>query len=571
MTVQAQFAATVVDEFVRGGMTDAVVCPGSRSTPLAVALMADGRLRVHVVLDERSGGFFALGLGTASGRPAVVVTTSGTAAAELHAAVVEAHQGRVPLIACTADRPPELHHVGAPQTIEQAGLYGAAVRWSFDAGVPHEAASGTWRSMASRAVAEATGGPAAPGPVHLNLAFRDPLVGEAGAVVPGRPDSAPWHEVAAGQLTTTTWPADWLGGRRGVLVAGAGCGDPATVHELAVALGWPVLADPRSGCRLPAPATVATADALLRDAAFADAHRPEAVVRLGGPWASKVLGQWLASLDGVPQVLVDPYGGWIDPDRTAARVVRSDPTRFCRGVLDAQVPAAPDGWLDSWAAAEVAATAAIEAVLAAHAEPTEPAIARAVLAAVPDGGALFTSSSMPVRDVEWFGGRRAGVVVYANRGANGIDGVTSTALGVAAARGPGAPATVVLIGDLAFLHDVNALLIPPGSAEGVDLVIVVIDNGGGGIFSFLPQRAELPSDRFEALFATPQPVDIGQVAAAYGAKVTSVGAAAGVGPAVTAASAAGGLQVVHIRTDREANVAVHDELNRAVAAGVAGR
>src|SRR3984957_11313672 len=184
VSVQATFAATLVDEWARGGVTDAVICPGSRSTPMALALAA--RLRVHVRLDERSAGFFALGLSMANGGPTVICVTSGTAAAELHAAVVEAHQGRVPLIVCTADRPPELHHVGASQTIDQVGLFTTSTRWACDPGVPDASVARTWRPLAARAVAEALDGPFGPGPVHLNLAFRDPLVGEPGPLPPGR-------------------------------------------------------------------------------------------------------------------------------------------------------------------------------------------------------------------------------------------------------------------------------------------------------------------------------------------------------------------------------------------------
>jgi 2-succinyl-5-enolpyruvyl-6-hydroxy-3-cyclohexene-1-carboxylate synthase len=565
VTVQATFAATVVDEWVRAGVTDAVVAPGSRSTPLALALAADGRLRVHVVVDERSAGFFALGLGLATGRPAVVLTTSGTAAVELHPAMVEAYQARVPLLACTADRPPELHQVGAPQTVEQAGLFRDVVRWAFEPGVPDHAAAPTWRSMAARAVAEAVGPPA--GPVHLNLAFREPLVGEPGELPPGRPDGAPWHTVATapvppspelvGRLAATA------GSRRGVIVAGAGAGDPAAVHGLAEALGWPVLADPRSGARLPRRTTVAAADALARVPAFADRNRPEVVLRLGAPWASRVLGEWLQD---VPTVLVDPDRAWLDPDRTAEVVAACDHTLLCRAVADAARAGAPapTEWLDAWAAAEAAAQAAFDDVLAGHDEPTEPGVARALYAALPDAASLVVSSSMPVRDVEWYAAPRSGLRVLANRGANGIDGVGSTALGVAAAAGTASAApTVGLLGDLAVLHDVNALLI-----RDVPCTLVIVDNDGGGIFSFLPQRRTLDATRFERLFGTPHGLDLAAIARAYGAEVVPVAKAAELPAAVADPQPAAGVRVVHVRTDRAANVAVHDELHAAVAAAI---
>lgn len=619
MSVQATFAATLVDEWARGGLTHAVVAPGSRSTPLALAL-ADaahaGRLVLHVRLDERSAGFFALGLGLATGRPAVVLTTSGTAAVELHPAVVEAHQAGVPLLACTADRPPELHHVGAPQTVEQEALFGKALRWAVAPGVPEAGLAGTWRSLAARALAEAVAGPGGPGPVHVNLAFRDPLGGRPGPLPEGRPGGRPWHRVA----TTVPPPAPavvaevagWRG-RRGVVVAGAGAGDAEAVHALARALGWPVLAEPRSGARLGRAGTVAAADALLRVAAWAQRHRPEVVLRLGAPWASKVLGSWLAWAGSEGEdVLVDPRWGWVDPDRRASLVVVADPSELCRAVVGALEggPAGPGadglsgpapadglsgpaprpadgagGWWEGWVEAEASAQAAIEGVLARHPEPTEPGVARHLLAWLPEESTLAVASSMPVRDLEWFGAARSRPPrVVANRGANGIDGMVSTVLGLAAGAGPqaasraGEPSretegtghagpVVGLLGDLAFLHDAGALV--GAAAGGLAATLVVVDNGGGGIFSFLGQAQELAKDRFEQLFGTPQDADVAEVARAYGTEVTEVARAADLVPAVEEAAASGTVRVVRVRTNRDANVAVHAEIEASVAAAIA--
>ena len=563
MTVQATFAATLVDEWCRCGVTDAVVSPGSRSSPLAVALAADDRLRLHVVLDERSAGFLALGLGLASGRPAVVLTTSGTAAVELHPAVVEAHQSRVPLIACTADRPPELHHVGAPQTVEQGRLFEGAVRWAFEPGVADEAAAGTWRSVAARAVAEATANPAGPGPVHLNLAFREPLLGEPGPLPAARPGGRPWHRRVAEPPAAPTEVLQEMArhGGRGVVLAGAGSAGPGPVHHMAEALGWPVLADPRSGCREPAPTTVAAADALLRSEEFRAAHRPDLVLRLGAPWASRVVAEWLGGLD-VPQYQVDPYGTWLDPARTATVVVACHPVGLCRTLANRALRPAPPGWLESWQRAEARAQAAIDATLGRHPEPTEPAVARTVAAAVPEGGALLAASSMPVRDVEWYAAPRSGVRFYANRGANGIDGFVSSAVGVAAA-GPG-PVTA-LLGDLAFLHDTNGLLAAPGAP----CTMVVVDNDGGGIFSFLPQADELPPDRFERLLGTPHGLDLCAVSRAHGVAAFDVATVRELGELVAAGGRGDGTRVLVVRTDRTANVAVHEELHQAVAGAVA--
>jgi 2-succinyl-5-enolpyruvyl-6-hydroxy-3-cyclohexene-1-carboxylate synthase len=565
--VAATFCATLADEWVRNGVSDIVVSPGSRSTPLAIALASDPRLEIHVHHDERSAGFLGLGLGLASGNPAVVVTTSGTAAVELHPAVVEAHMAGVPLIICTADRPPELLDVGAPQTIDQTHLYGRSVRWFCEPGVPTAAASRSWRSLASRAVAEANGTP--PGPVHLNLAFREPLVGERGQLPPGRPAGGPWHRsrpTPALQPDDLSRLGNLFGVERGIIVAGADSGDPDALHALAALLGWPVLADPRSGAQvtdIEGATVVAASDALLRSERFAASERPEVVLRLGLPPTSKVLGQWLASSEAT-QVSIHPDGAWLDPDRTAGLVVAAAPTEVCR--LGAGIVAGDPRWSGEWAvtwkAAEAAAQRTIDQVLADHDEITEPAIARTLMAVTPPDSLVVVSSSMPIRDVEWYGTPRRDVRVLSNRGANGIDGVVSTAVGVALNY----VATCCLVGDIAFLHDTNALW---GLADReVDLTVVVVDNDGGGIFSFLPQRALLGADRFEQLFGTPHGVDVGAVAEAHGLPVHRPEKAADIGPAIVEAMTAGGARVVHVRTDRDANVAVHRELNAAIAAAL---
>jgi 2-succinyl-5-enolpyruvyl-6-hydroxy-3-cyclohexene-1-carboxylate synthase len=568
--VQAAFAAVLVDEWSRAGVTDAVVAPGSRSTPLLAALAADGRLRLHVVLDERSAGFVALGLGVATGRPAVVVTTSGTAAVELHPAVVEAHHAGIPLVAVTADRPPELHQVGAPQTVVQAGLYGGSVRFAADPGVATEASSGSWRSLAARVVAEATGHPAGPGPVHLNVHLREPLLGTPGDLPPGREDGGPWHlTVGSRRLAPPDEIVELLAGAsggRGLIVAGAGSG--TGVIALAEALRWPVLADPRSGARVPHPLVVSTADSLLRLPEVAS-WRPDVVLRLGRPWASKVLAQWLTGLAGAAtQVLVDPTGAWVDPDHTAELVVPADPALLGDAVAAAVAKSAgpaprpgttrPAPWAEQWARAEAVARVAIDEQLAREHRPTEAAVARAVVAAVPAGATLLTSSSMPVRDVEWWGAPRRDLTVVANRGANGIDGVVSTAIGLA--LGTGAP-TFAVTGDLAWLYDAGALLW--AARRPVQLTFVVVDNDGGGIFSFLPQATALPEARFEQLWATPHGGDLPAVAAAFGVPARVVDDVDELAELVAEPPA--GVSVLVVRTDRHDNVAAHDRLNAAVA------
>lgn len=533
VSVQATFCATLVDEWARAGVRLAVVAPGSRSTPLALALAADGRLDLQVHHDERCAAFMALGAGAASGVPAVVLCTSGTAATHLHAAVVEAHHARVPLIACTADRPPELRDVGAPQAIDQDRLFGPAVRWFFDPGPPDEAMRPAWRSIAARAVREAAAG----GPVHLNLPFREPLLGEPGELPPGRAGGAPWLTAPAG------------GGDR-VAPATAG-GEPVTARALAVGPGpVPGSVHLPTGLRRP-PGAVLHADALLRVAALRDELRPELVLRRGRLPASRVVNEWLAA-SGADEHVLD--GVWNDPYHTT-RVV---------GVGPPPAVVAPPGWLERWRALDGAAGAAIATVLADHPEPTEPATARTLWDRVPAGGHLVVASSMPIRDLEWYAGARADARLLSNRGANGIDGTISTAVGVA--RAAGGP-VACLLGDIAFLHDSNALV---GLADrGVDLVIVVVDNDGGGIFGFLPQASALPPERFEQLFGTPHGVRPEALAAAHGLTATTVDAAAALAPALDAAFGAGGVHLVVVRTDRAANVRLHDELHAAVAAAVA--
>ena len=579
--VAATFCATLVDEWVRAGLTDAVVCPGSRSTPMALALHAHPQVRVHVHHDERAGAFTALGLGLASGRPAVVLTTSGTAAAELHPAVVEAHQSSVPLLALTADRPPELADVAAPQTIDQVHLFGRAVRWYHAPGVPEAAAAGTWRALAGRSLAEARGEGAAarPGPVHLDLAFREPLVGRPAPLPPGRPDGRPWVEVVPVGATVQGTDLDPVvrPARRGLVVAGTEPGErPAATADAALriasALGWPVLLDARlrgalGGRGRRGSVVVGAADALLRDPATAAALRPDVVVHLGAPVASRVVGEWVAA-SGATEVRVGAHG-WTDPSATGAHRVAAPAAALVASMAAVDgagalvAPATEEGWADRWARAEAGAQAAFDEVLAGHDEVTEPGTARAVLAALDEGTTLVVSSSMPVRDLEWYGRPRRGVQVLANRGANGIDGVVSTAVGVALATG--AP-TACLVGDVALLHDANALLGAAG--RGIDLTVVVVDNDGGGIFSFLPQASEPGGATFEALYGTPHGVDLRVLAAAHGLVTVEPAGAAEVGPAVRASLAAGGVRVVRVATDRAANVAVHRELHDAVAAAV---
>jgi 2-succinyl-5-enolpyruvyl-6-hydroxy-3-cyclohexene-1-carboxylate synthase len=562
VTPAATFCATIVDEWVRAGVTDAFLAPGSRSTPLALALAGDERLRVHVFHDERSASFAALGHARAEHTPAVVAATSGTASAHFHAAVIEADASAVPLIVCTTDRPPELWGVGAPQTIDQTKLYGATVRLSWQPGVPTDETRDSWRSMASRVVAEARGFSGRPGPVHANLSFRDPLVGEPGELPQGRPVGAPWHTAALAGTNggrdggdgpgSAVAPDVWrrLRGLDGVIVAGAGTSDPTGVLALARKLGWPVLADHRSGCRAESQAVV-HAESLVRVEAFVSERRIDAVLRFGEPLAGKSVGQWLSGLDA-DIIVAAPLGRWLDPERVAALLVPEP--GLARGLLN-QIPSdyQPANEALAWRRADGLAQQAVNETAGAG---TEIGIARHVVESIPSGGALVVASSMPVRDVEWFAPNRRSIHVYANRGANGIDGVTSTAIGVALTGAP----TTLLIGDVAFLHDSAALV---GLAKRrIDLRIVVIDNDGGGIFSFLPQASLLDSAVYEKLFGTPHGTDLVTLCQAHG--IPAVSWSPG-----DPTPADVGVRVLVATTDRAANVRLHRDVDTAVARALA--
>ena len=530
----ATASATLVDEWVRCGVRQAVVAPGSRSTPMALALAARDELTVHVVHDERSAAFVALGIGL-DGVPSVLLCTSGTAAANFHPAVVEAGLSDVPMLVLTADRPPELRGIGAPQTIDQIELYGRSVRWFHDAAVPDEADPAGWRPLAQRAFTAASGGP-----VHINLPFREPLVGMPGPLPQpiGPPLPVPRGITVAGPL------GKQFDGARGVVIAGGRHGVAADeIEQLAARLGWALLADPLSGCRT---AAVTTFDSLLRHAPFADAHVPDVVVRFGRPPTSKVLSTWVADSKAALFQVGGP--GVVDPDRNV--------TAFCclADLSSIEEPCDRE-WVTSWDEADLRADAALAEVLAAG-PLSEPAVARTLAGVVEPDAELVVAASMPMRDLEWFGGRQARA--HANRGANGIDGVLSTALG----RALTGRSTFAYVGDVALLHDSTALVAI--ARRNVDLRIVVTDNDGGGIFSFLPQAKLLEIERFEQLFGTPHGTDLGALAAAHGIPFADVATVSD----LTAAISRRGPSLTRIATDRDENVRLHAELHAAVAAAL---
>jgi 2-succinyl-5-enolpyruvyl-6-hydroxy-3-cyclohexene-1-carboxylate synthase len=561
VTAAATFCAALVDEWVSLGMTDAVVAPGSRSTPLALAFAARPDVTVHVVHDERSAAFIALGRGLATGTPTPVLCTSGTAATHFHAAVVEAHLSEVPLLVCTADRPPELRDVGAPQTIDQLALYGRTVRAFIDAGVPDHAVASTWRGLAARAWSACLD--ATPGPVQLNLPFREPLVGAPGPLPPRRAGSTPsMVELVAGRVDQRT--AALLAAENGLIVAGHGSGTAVLVRELGEVLGWPIVADSRSNVR--GPGIVSRADTLLRSADFASSMRPDVVLRLGRPPASKVLNSWLATLDA-STVHVAATPTWIDPDGvigtrlvgdvdlTLASLIAAAPTT--RTASDT-AGSEQTWWLSTWLASDEHVDAALAVALSTTNELTDPVVARIVSEHAL--GHLVVSSSMPVRDLEWYGAARSDLRVHANRGANGIDGVIATAIGVATTG----EATTVLLGDVAFLHDASSLTAV--ADRPIDLTIVVTDNDGGAIFEFLPQATAVDRATFELLYGTPHGTDLPALARAHRVKTFEPTSPAALGNALDDAARRGGVNVVVVKTDRAATVAHHEALHRAALA-----
>ncbi len=544
--VQATFCATLIDQWIRLGVTHGVVAPGSRSTPMAIAIAARTEINLHVVHDERVAGFVALGLGSGDGAaPALLLCTSGTAAANFLPAVVEAGLSEVPMIVLTADRPEELRGVGAPQTIDQLELYGRHVTWFRDPGVPEASTSGDWRPLAMSAWSHSVRGP-----VQLNLAFREPLLGNA-CELPEPVEPATASARHPGSQTVKL--PDAAASPRGLILVGGRHGvDRAQIIELHERTAWPIVADPLSGLR--DVSTVTTIDAMLRDESFAAAHRPDVVVRVGRPSTSKPLAQLTAS----PDVTLVQVGGpgRIDPAHNVAAICSLD------DLLSVERSAPDEGWLADWQCAERLATQAIEEWCATAPGLPEPTVARVLAEHAPAGSGLTVSSSMPVRDLEWFGGVAARA--HSNRGANGIDGVMSTALGRALARGNSMP-EFVLIGDLAYVHDSNALLAL--AARGVDLRVVVVDNDGGGIFSFLPQADALDSVRFEQLFGTPLGTDVLALASAHGLATSTVSSA----DELIAQLDEPGPWVCRVASDRERNVADHAAIHVAVASALAAQ
>jgi len=532
-------ARVVVDELVRCGVTDAVLCPGSRNAPLSFALHAAdaaGLLRLHVRIDERTAGFLALGLALRSERPVPVATTSGTAVANLHPAVLEAAHAGVPLLALTADRPAEAIGTGANQTIAQPGIFGGAARLTVS-GLA-DAEPGLIRSWVDRAVVAATGGlGGTPGPVQLNLPFAEPLVPDAPEPAPlGRAGDQPWTSVARSTRALPPLPLDptaptvVLAGHRAVVPKGAGV---------------PVVAEPTAACW---PDAVRTGPWLLGVPGL----RPAQVVVAGRPTLHRPVQRLLADPQVAVYALADPDGlTWPDVAGTVRAVgswpaLRPDP-----------------GWTERWRAADAAASRALDRAFDETPSVAGLRLARTAVAALPDGAQLVLGSSNPVRDVSLAAVPRGGLRMLANRGVAGIDGTVSTAVGAALAHsGPG----YALLGDLTLLHDTTGLVLGPDEPSP-DLTLIVLNDRGGGIFSLLEQGAPEHAVAFERVFGTPHRVALPALCAALGVQHLAVDPADG--PALARALAPRpGLRLIEVPAERTALRTEHARLQDIVRSAV---
>jgi 2-succinyl-5-enolpyruvyl-6-hydroxy-3-cyclohexene-1-carboxylate synthase len=555
------FGISFTDDLIRCGLREVVLAPGSRSTPLAMAFFEaerQRRVRLHVRIDERSASFTALGLAKAGRRPVAVLCTSGTAAANFHPAVIEADESGVPLLVLTADRPPELRGIGANQAIDQVKLYGSAVRWFCEVGLP-EARPGMvayWRSLACQAWAHAAGSAGGlPGPVHLNLPFREPLVPSDADIqwpesLDGRPGGRPWTYFTDPGTGGHELELPWT--ERGAVVCGDGDYDALALVELAEQAGWPVLAEPSSGARR-GPNALSAYQYLLGTSEFIQAYRPDVLVSAGRPGLSRGQSAFLGPGPASRHVVIAPGPGrWADPQRAA--------TDVAPGIRLTGTPGSPgaSAWLQGWRRADGAARRAVDAVLDDDDTLTEPRLARDLANGVPGGALLWSGSSMPVRDIDFNLLPRADIRVLASRGASGIDGTTSAAIGAALAHdGP----AFALIGDLAFLHDAPGLALGPGEPRP-DLCLIVVNNDGGGIFSTLEQAA-FPGS-FERLFGTPHGAGLHHLAAAFGLPYQRLEQPGD----LTKALPGTGLRIVEARTQREAGAALRARLRTAAAQAI---
>ena len=583
------YVGAFVDELQRAGVRNVVICPGSRSTPLAMAFAAQAGIRIWMHVDERSAAYFGLGMARQLRQPVALLCTSGTAAANFMPAIVEAKLTHVPLLVLTADRPHELRDNGAPQSIDQNRLYGTYVKWFVEVALPEatNTALRYIRTIAARAAASAQAIPA--GPVHLNFPFREPLTPEPipGPSLPpvaqrdhvawqGRPNNAPYveiREVPLGAPTAATigYLMDMvLGVRRGLIIIGPN-DDPALVEpvvRLACHLGYPILADPLSQLRCgdhDQVMVLSSYDAFLRIDSFIESAQPELILRFGAMPISKPLLLYLKRYASCPLVIIDGHGGWEEPTQLASELIHANPAALCQSLLTALdqhdkseeiESSVSQEWLTTWQDADKVTRQTLQNVIQDFNELFEGRVFTELGRLLPDGTTLYAGNSMPVRDLDtffWCSEHR--IRIMGNRGASGIDGVVSSALGASAGAGQNEP-TVLVLGDLSFFHDLNGLL--AARLYQLNLTVVLINNDGGGIFSFLPQRAY--PEHFEQLFGTPTGLDFRLAVQMYGGQFQKVDTWEQFRKTVSRGLNTGGLHVIEVPTERTNNVKMHRQL-----------
>lgn len=499
-SLNLQWSQAMIAGFVAAGVTDAVISPGSRSTPLALAMLRQSRLRCHIAIDERSAAFFGLGIAKAQQRPVLLLATSGTAPANWLPAIIEASQSGVPLIAISADRPPELQACGANQTVNQSGMFAPYVRASHALGAPHPGFNPGYLHHLAAQVHEQASWPY-PGPVHINQPFREPLLPAEPIVsddIPIRLELTPIKPDADTRQIANL--AKRISGRPGVIVCGempANQEQNAALAELAGKLACPILAEPLSGLRFGQHDRTHLCvgyNSWLDGSAARDAPMPEWIIRLGSFPVTRNLQNYVSGNIGT-HVVVDPWPRWIDPARQVTHLLRTDPGTFCRTLQHEELEAAASCWLASFIALDQQAM-----------QNRDAGHIAAVLDELPAETALFVGNSLAIRQLDSLSGHAAKTLhLYANRGASGIDGNISTAAGIASVKGR----TVALIGDLTCQHDIGGLAL----TRGLDIVIITVNNGGGGIFDHLPQHS-LPE--FVKGWRTPQEVDFQHAAKTFG-------------------------------------------------------
>ena len=577
------YVSAFVDELQRAGVHNVIICPGSRSTPLAMAFAAQPGMGIWMQVDERSAAYFGLGMAKRLRQPVALLCTSGTAAANFMPAVVEAKLAHVPLLVLTADRPHELRDNGAPQSIDQNRLYGTYVKWFVEVALPEatNAALRYIRTIAVRAAASIQANPA--GPVHLNFPFREPLTPEPipGQSLPpatqrhlaawqGRPDNAPFVEVREAPLdapaaATMRYLMDMArGAQRGLIIVGPN-DDLALVEpivRLARRLGYPILADPLSQLRCgdhDQVMVLSSYDAFLRINSFIESAQPELLLRFGAMPTSKPLLLYLKHHADRPLVIIDGHGGWEEPTQLASQLIHANPAALCQSLLtllDQSEPSVSQAWQTTWQDADKVTRQTLRPAIQDFNELFEGRVFTELAGLLPDGTTLYAGNSMPVRDLDtffWCSERR--IRIMGNRGASGIDGVISSALGASAGAGPNEP-TVLVLGDLSFFHDLNGLL--AARLYQLNLTIVLVNNDGGGIFSFLPQAAY--PEHFEQLFGTPTGLDFRLAVQMYGGQFQSVDSWERFRKAVSQGLNTGGLHVIEVPTERTSNVNMHRQL-----------